>query len=128
MKDMLSTNFICSKDKTTTTGIALFDACDIDMLDVVENGNYIQTKDGTKIPRSSWNEGQKTRYLLNSKPRNFLMCALAEAKYEKVTTLKESKNLKKLPMEELIGTLKVHEIELNEDECQRKTKSMALKA
>ncbi|RDX92746.1 hypothetical protein CR513_25072, partial [Mucuna pruriens] len=66
------------------------------------------------------------------------MCALIEAKYEKiysyksskeilprqwrpqVIALKASKNLKKLPIEELLGTLKVHEIELNKDESQRK--------
>ncbi|RDX97886.1 hypothetical protein CR513_19287, partial [Mucuna pruriens] len=46
----------------------------------------------------------------------------------KVTTLRASKDLKKLPMEELIGMLKVHEIELNEDEGQRKGKSTTLKA
>ncbi|RDY04592.1 hypothetical protein CR513_11685, partial [Mucuna pruriens] len=43
--------------------IALFDACHIDMWDIVENGNYILTKeDGIEIPRSSWNENKKTSY------------------------------------------------------------------
>ncbi|RDX98653.1 hypothetical protein CR513_18399, partial [Mucuna pruriens] len=46
----------------------------------------------------------------------------------KVTTFRASKNLNKLPMEELFGTLKVHEIELNEDEGHKKGKSIALKA
>ncbi|RDX94969.1 hypothetical protein CR513_22580, partial [Mucuna pruriens] len=32
-----------------------------------------------------------------------------------VTTLKVSKDLKKLPMEKLLGKLKVNEMELNED-------------
>ncbi|RDY14823.1 hypothetical protein CR513_00044, partial [Mucuna pruriens] len=36
-----------------------------------------------------------------------------------VTTLRAFKDLKKLPMEELSGTLKVHKMELNEDEGQR---------
>ncbi|RDX91267.1 hypothetical protein CR513_26783, partial [Mucuna pruriens] len=55
------------------------------MWDVVEKDNYIPTKkDGAKIPRSSWNEKQKTRYLLNYKGRNFLMCALTKLEYEKV--------------------------------------------
>ncbi|RDX99450.1 hypothetical protein CR513_17501, partial [Mucuna pruriens] len=166
--------------------IAFFDACHIDMWDIVENGQYIPTdKDEAEIPRSSWNDQQKTTYLLNSKARNFLMCAFTEAKYEKVhsyksskeiwdtlalayedhesidqmfgrlqtiinnlrsldktynnydyitkilrslprewrphvTNLRVSKDLKKLPMEELISMLKVHEIELNKDEGQRK--------
>ncbi|RDX58410.1 hypothetical protein CR513_62276, partial [Mucuna pruriens] len=39
-----------------------------------------------------------------------------------------SKDLKKLLVEELLGTLKVHEIEINNDEGQRKGKSIALKA
>ncbi|RDX96792.1 hypothetical protein CR513_20506, partial [Mucuna pruriens] len=39
-----------------------------------------------------------------------------------VTTLRVSKDLKKLPMEELLGTLKFHEMELNEDEGQLKGK------
>ncbi|RDX75498.1 hypothetical protein CR513_44607, partial [Mucuna pruriens] len=42
--------------------------------------------------------------------------------------IKILQNLKKLPMEEILGTLKVHEIELNEDEGRRKGKSIALKA
>ncbi|RDX74656.1 hypothetical protein CR513_45571, partial [Mucuna pruriens] len=110
-------------------------------------------------------------YLLNSKARNFVMCALTESEYEKVhscksskemwntlalvyegkiydnyghmtkifrsllrrwrpqvTNLRASKDLKKFPMEELLGTLKVHEMELNEDDGQRKGKSIALKA
>ncbi|RDX94970.1 hypothetical protein CR513_22581, partial [Mucuna pruriens] len=44
------------------------------MWDIVENGNYIPTKeDETEIPRSSRNEDQKIRYLLNSNARKFLM-------------------------------------------------------
>ncbi|RDY14828.1 hypothetical protein CR513_00036, partial [Mucuna pruriens] len=51
-----------------------FDPCHIDMWDVVENGNHIPiNKEGAEIPRSSWNEEQKTRYLINSKARNFLI-------------------------------------------------------
>ncbi|RDY11808.1 hypothetical protein CR513_03476, partial [Mucuna pruriens] len=39
-----------------------------------------------------------------------------------VPVLKASKDLEKLPMEEFLGTLNVHEIELNEDEGKRKGK------
>ncbi|RDX67553.1 hypothetical protein CR513_53552, partial [Mucuna pruriens] len=46
----------------------------------------------------------------------------------RMTTLKASKDLKKLSMEELLGTLKVQKMEIIEDEGQRKGKSIALKA
>ncbi|RDX78790.1 hypothetical protein CR513_40876, partial [Mucuna pruriens] len=89
--------------------IAFFDACHINMCDIVKNGWYIPTKeDGTKIPRSSWDEDKKKVEI-------------------QVTACRASKDLKKLLMEELLGTLKVHEIELNENEGQRKGKSIALK-
>ncbi|RDX99429.1 hypothetical protein CR513_17504, partial [Mucuna pruriens] len=71
------------------------------MWDVVENGQYIPIDDGVEIPKSSWNANQKTR---------------------------ASKDLKKLPMEELFGTFKVHEMELKKDKGQRKWKYIALKA
>ncbi|KAL2330586.1 hypothetical protein Fmac_018167 [Flemingia macrophylla] len=41
-----------------------------------------------------------------------------------VTTLRASKNLQKLSLEELIGHLKVHEPELQQDDVGRKQKSM----
>nr|KYP31490.1 Retrovirus-related Pol polyprotein from transposon TNT 1-94 [Cajanus cajan] len=43
-----------------------------------------------------------------------------------VTTLKASKNLEKLSLEELIGLLKVHELELQQDDARRKQKSITL--
>ncbi|RDY04539.1 hypothetical protein CR513_11724, partial [Mucuna pruriens] len=74
--------------------MAFFDACHIVIWDVVENGNYIPTnKEGAKIPRSSWKEEQKTRYLLNSKAINFLMSTLTESEYEKVHSCKSSKEM-----------------------------------
>lgn len=45
-----------------------------------------------------------------------------------VTTLKLSKNLNKITLEELIISLRSHEIELEEDEPQKKGKSAALKS
>nr|KYP35598.1 hypothetical protein KK1_043361 [Cajanus cajan] len=44
----------------------------------------------------------------------------------RVTTLRASKNLEKLYLEELIGLLKVHELELQQDDAGRKQKSIAL--
>src|ERR1044072_8040073 len=45
-----------------------------------------------------------------------------------VTTLKLAKDLNKISLEELISSLKSHEIELQEDEPQRRNKSVALKS
>nr|KYP37787.1 hypothetical protein KK1_040996 [Cajanus cajan] len=42
------------------------------------------------------------------------------------TALKASKNLEKLSLEELIGLLKVHELELQQDDARRKQKSITL--
>ncbi|RDX61302.1 hypothetical protein CR513_60480, partial [Mucuna pruriens] len=44
-----------------------------------------------------------------------------------VTTIRISKDLKKLFMEEFLGTLKVHEIKLRVGEGQRKGNSIVLK-
>nr|KYP72938.1 hypothetical protein KK1_005543 [Cajanus cajan] len=195
--------------------IPFFDACHIDIWDVVEQGDYIPLDEaGKEIPKARWNEEQKQRFVLNSKARNALMCALFEEKYTKVhsfksakqmwdtlaltyegslevkcnklsllarkyelfemeenesiqtmfgrfqtivnelsflgrtydnfdhinkllhslprkwrpqvITLKASKNLEKLSLEELIGLLKIHELELQEDDAGRKHKSIAL--
>nr|KYP37655.1 hypothetical protein KK1_041146 [Cajanus cajan] len=43
-----------------------------------------------------------------------------------VTTLRASKNLKNLSLEELIGLLKVHELELQQDDVGRRQKPIAL--
>uniref|UniRef100_A0A151UF84 Retrovirus-related Pol polyprotein from transposon TNT 1-94 n=1 Tax=Cajanus cajan TaxID=3821 RepID=A0A151UF84_CAJCA len=43
-----------------------------------------------------------------------------------VTALRASKNLKNLSLEEIIGLLKVHELELQQDDAGRKLKSIAL--
>ncbi|RDX75986.1 hypothetical protein CR513_44068, partial [Mucuna pruriens] len=62
--------------------------------DIVENGDYIpQQEDETDLPRSLWNEEQKMMYLLNSKTRNFMMCALTEVEYEKVYNYESSKEM-----------------------------------
>lgn len=45
-----------------------------------------------------------------------------------VTALKLAKDLNKVTLEELISSLRSHEIELNEDEPQKKNKSVALKS
>ncbi|RDX78363.1 hypothetical protein CR513_41368, partial [Mucuna pruriens] len=111
------------------------------MHDVLENRNYIPTREeGTKIPKSSWNEDKKMRYLLNSKVKDSKISMIVH-KYE-LFKMKDHESIdqmfgrfqiisimrKKLPMEEFLGTLKIHEIELNEDEDHQKGKSTAFKA
>ena len=45
-----------------------------------------------------------------------------------MTALKLAKDLNKVTLEELISSLRSHEIELNEDEPQKKNKFVALKS
>lgn len=46
----------------------------------------------------------------------------------KVTTIQKAKDLNKLPLEEFMSSLKSHEVELEEDEPNKKSKSLALKS
>ena len=195
--------------------MAFLESMHVDMWDVVENGDYIPINElGMELPRNQWSEEGKLRYLLNSKARNALMCALSQEEYAKVhsfksakqmwdtlaltyegsehvkrnklslltrkyelftmeegedvqvmfsrfqtilnelrslgrtydnydhidkilrslsrkwrpqvTALRAAKNLETMSLEELIGTLKVHELELLQDEGTRRSKSLAL--
>ena len=45
-----------------------------------------------------------------------------------VTTLKLSKDLNNISLEELVSSLRSHKIELEEDDPQKKIKSVALKS
>ncbi|RDY11895.1 hypothetical protein CR513_03374, partial [Mucuna pruriens] len=77
------------------------------LLDVVENGQCIPTdKDEAEIPRSSWNDYQKTRYLLNSKKQNM----------KKVRNYKSSKEMWDTLTLACKGMLQVNgELDLNRD-------------
>ncbi|KAG5066636.1 hypothetical protein JHK86_010367 [Glycine max] len=56
-----------------------------DLWDVVENRDYIPNDDQqNEILRSQWTEQQKLRFLLNSKAKNVMFCALSKKKYTKV--------------------------------------------
>ncbi|RDX93909.1 hypothetical protein CR513_23776, partial [Mucuna pruriens] len=100
--------------------MSLFYAYHIDMWDVVENDNHILTnKEGEEIPRSLLNQKQKTRFqtVINNlrslrKTYNNYDHITKNLSFRRrwkphVTTLRASKDLKKLPMEELLGTLKL---------------------
>nr|KYP36862.1 hypothetical protein KK1_041994 [Cajanus cajan] len=74
--------------------IAFFDACHIDMWDVIEQGNYIPLDQaGNEIPKAQWSEEKKQRFVLNSKEHNALMCGLSEEEYTKVHSFKSSKQM-----------------------------------
>ncbi|XP_020203708.1 uncharacterized protein LOC109789215 [Cajanus cajan] len=64
------------------------------MLDVVEQGNYIPLDQASnEIPKAQWSEEQKQRFVLNSKARNALMCALSEEEYTKVHNFRSAKQM-----------------------------------
>ncbi|RDX62644.1 hypothetical protein CR513_59001, partial [Mucuna pruriens] len=176
--------------------ISFFDACNIDMWDIIDNGQYIPTnKDGVEIPISSWNNKQKNKVPIKFQSYKFSHMCLNKSRvqvfkrdvghigssyegmsqvedskinmlanqyelfkmedhksidqmferfqtiinnlrslgktyddYDHIMKILVSKDLKKLSMEEFLGMLKVHEIELNEDEGKIKGKSIAVKA
>nr|KYP31693.1 hypothetical protein KK1_047847 [Cajanus cajan]KYP40208.1 hypothetical protein KK1_038464 [Cajanus cajan] len=55
-----------------------------------------------------------------------LLCSLLRKWRPQVTALRASKNLENLSLKELIRLLKVHELELQQDDAGRKQKSIAL--
>ncbi|KAG4921153.1 hypothetical protein JHK85_050739 [Glycine max] len=96
--------------------IAHFKYTHIDLWDFVDNGNHIPYDvELNEIHGSQWTEEQKQIFMLNSKALDVLSCALSEEVYTKV-------------LEELVGTLKVHEQELQQDEGTKKGKYLALNA
>ncbi|KAL2319300.1 hypothetical protein Fmac_028269 [Flemingia macrophylla] len=74
--------------------IAFFDACHINMWEIVEEVDYVPIDEtGEMIPKSAWTDNQRQRYLLNSKARNAIMCALTEDEYTKVHSFKSAKQM-----------------------------------
>nr|KYP38570.1 hypothetical protein KK1_040179 [Cajanus cajan] len=74
--------------------IAFFNACHIDMWDIVEHGNYISLDQaGNEKPIAQWTEEHKQRFMLNSKARNALMCAMYEEEYTKVHSFRSAKQM-----------------------------------
>lgn len=78
--------------KLETKNDSLCESYHINIWDVVENGSYIRhDNNGEPMPRSSWFDEKKHMYLLNSKAKNLLMCALFQEEYKKVHVFKEAK-------------------------------------
>ncbi|XP_020209039.1 uncharacterized protein LOC109793975 [Cajanus cajan] len=64
------------------------------MWEVVEQGNYIPLDlAGNEKPRAQWTKEKKQRFMLNSKARNALMCALSEEEYTKVHSFRSAKQM-----------------------------------
>lgn len=58
---------------------AHFKSIQIDLWDMVENGNHVPYHDElNEIPRSQWTKEQKLRFLLNSEAWNVMLYALSE--------------------------------------------------
>ncbi|KAH1241456.1 hypothetical protein GmHk_07G019040 [Glycine max] len=65
--------------------IAFFESAHIDMWDVVEKDNHILLDDQkNEILRDKWMDDHKSKFLLNSRARNTMLCALSQYEYSKV--------------------------------------------
>ena len=74
--------------------IAHFESIHIDLRDFVEHDNYIPLDDQlNEVPKTSWIDAQRQRFLLNSKARNALLCALSKEEYTKVHNYKSAKQM-----------------------------------
>ncbi|KAL6341663.1 hypothetical protein AAG906_032784 [Vitis piasezkii] len=110
----------------------------LDVWDVIENDPTFPTKlvDGVLVPKpkQEWNELDRINFQLNAKKSEKVMKILRSLPskwHTKVTAIQEAKDLTKLPMEELIGSLMTYEINLTkklQEGEDKKKKSIALKA
>ena len=72
--------------------IAYSESIRIDLWHVVEHGNYIPLDDQlNEVPITSWTDAQRQRFMLNSKARNALLCALSEEEYTKAHSYRSAK-------------------------------------
>ncbi|XP_050920280.1 uncharacterized protein LOC127137916 [Lathyrus oleraceus] len=102
--------------------------------------------DGNNIARSSMTDQQKKDFKNHHKDKTIFLNIISYTEYEKITNSGSAKSifdslrlnlegnaqlendLNSICLEELIGSLKSHEIELEEDEPQKRGKSVALKS
>jgi len=82
-------------------------------------GRFQTIMNSLKALRKEYDEEEKVRKIIKSLP--------AEWKAKKVT-IEESKDLDSLKVDELLGSLKLYELELEEEDPKRKGKMIALKA
>ncbi|RDY14805.1 hypothetical protein CR513_00057, partial [Mucuna pruriens] len=127
--------------------MTFFDVCHIDMWDIIENGNYIPTnKEGERFQdlRRMKNKRQEYKkghsYKLSKEMWNTLALSYEDKTYDnydhitkifekpQVTAVKTSKNLKKLPMEELMGMLKATNMKVHNLKAQKASKGSMSKA
>lgn len=74
---------------------------------------------GLKVLEKGYSTIDHVKKIIKSLPKHWRIM---------VTTLKSSKDLKNTSLEELVNSLRSHEIELEEDEPKRKRKFIALKS
>lgn len=75
--------------------------------------------DGLKVLNKAYTTSDHVKKIIRSFPKKWIPM---------VTTIKVSKYLNKITLKELISSLRSHEIELEEDEPQKKIKFVALKS
>ncbi|XP_039687081.1 uncharacterized protein [Medicago truncatula] len=106
-------------------------AFNLAMLVIIDEDFVPTTKEGAVKAKSAWSTDEKAQVLLYSKARVFLSCALTMEESERVdecTNAKEAKDLKSMNLEDLIGSLRAHEVVLQGDKPVKKVKTLALKA
>ena len=74
--------------------IYFFESTHIHMWDVVEKGKHIPLDiEKKEIPRDKWMDDKKSRFLLNSRARNSLLCILSQKDYSKVHNFRSVKQM-----------------------------------
>ena len=81
-------------------------------------GRFQTITNGLKALGRIYDNQDHVRKILRSLPKRWR---------PKVTAIQEAKDLSKLKLDELLGSLKIHEVELDGEEKSRKDKSIALK-
>ncbi|CAI8595590.1 unnamed protein product [Vicia faba] len=99
---------------------SFFLAHDADLWDMVIDG-YMHPVDesGQKIDRKRMSDQQKRDFRNHHKARTILLSAISYSE-PMVTALKLAKDLNKISLEELVSSLRIHEIEIEDDEPQKK--------
>lgn len=74
--------------------ITHFESIHINFWDVAKNGNYIPLNEQlNKVPKTSWTDAKKQKFMLNSKAWNALLCALLEEEYSMVHNYRSARQM-----------------------------------
>ncbi|XP_039682977.1 uncharacterized protein [Medicago truncatula] len=102
---------------------------DNDMWAVITDGDFVPTtKEGAVKAKSAWSTDEKAQaYSTHDRIRKILRC-LPSVWRPMVTAITQAKDLKSMNLEDLIGSLRAHEVVLQGDKPVKKVKTLALKA